>query len=123
MLTTLTTSRLVLAELGRSYPSSDRNGLQQFARRLGQWLEDASVKAVVIDASRTEAAGASLLGVLVRAHRLAQSAGKEFLIAGASGQLLEILKLAKLQRVLKLVTSSKDVLVERLDMKVIRAAG
>ncbi|HVJ82165.1 MAG TPA: hypothetical protein VNC50_13950, partial [Planctomycetia bacterium] len=62
MLTTLTTSRLVLAELGRSYPSSDRNGLQQFARRLGQWLEDASVKAVVIDASRTEAAGASLLG-------------------------------------------------------------
>jgi anti-anti-sigma regulatory factor len=95
----LKTRRLVVVELGRDYPTTDRTKLQALSRRLLALLDERNLGTVAIDLSKTEEFGAGLLSVLVRAYRHAERQGHEMVFCGVRGMAKEIFALAKLDRV------------------------
>ena len=96
---TLKARRLVVVELGRAYPTTDRNRLQVLSRRLLALLDEPKLDVVAIDMSKTEEFGAGLLSVLARAQRHAERQGHEIAFCGLSTQAEEIFAMAKLDRV------------------------
>ena|SRR5688572_25631152 len=94
----LKTRRLVVVELGREYPTTDRAKLQNLSRRLLTLLDERRVGTVMIDLGRTEEFGAGLLSVLIRAFRHAERQGHEVIFCGVHGMGAEIFSLAKLDQ-------------------------
>jgi len=95
----LKTRRLVVVELGREYPTTDRPRLQALSRKLLALLDERNLGTVAIDLSKSEEFGAGLLAVLVRAYRHAERQGHEMIFCGVRGTAAEIFALAKLDRV------------------------
>jgi len=109
----LKTRRLVVVELGREYPTTERTRLQGLSRKLLALLDERNLGTVAIDLSKTEEFGAGLLSVFVRAYRHAERQGHEMIFCGVRGTAAEIFALAKLDRVWS-VYPSRNVAMERL---------
>ena len=110
MQTALKTSRLVVVELGREYPTTDRPRLQALSRKLLALLDERRLGTVAIDLSKTNEFGAGLLAVLARAYRHAERQGHEMVFCGVQGTAAEIFALARLDRVWKLFPSRQEVM-------------
>ena len=102
------TRRLVVVELGREYPTTDRAKLQALSRRLLALLDENRIGTVLIDLGRTEEFGAGLLSVLIRAYRHAERQGHDLAFCGIHGMSEEIFALAKLDRVWTIFRSRSD---------------
>ena len=98
----LKTRRLVVVELGREYPTTDRTRLQALSRKLLALLDERRLGTVAIDLSKTQEFGAGLLSVLARAYRHAERQGHELVFCGVEGTAAEIFTLARLDRVWKI---------------------
>ena len=106
------TRRLVVVELGRSYPTTDRARLQTLSRRLLSLLDESRIGTVLIDLGRTDEFGAGLLSVLIRAFRHAERQGHEMIFCGVHGTSAEIFGLAKLDRAWHVFESRAEAMEE-----------
>jgi anti-anti-sigma regulatory factor len=95
----LRTRRLLVAEMGRTYHSTDRDGLRALTRKLSGLVHDPDAAGVVVDLAGVEDFGAGLLGALVRLHAEAERLGKPVALCGLSAHARFVLRLTRLDAV------------------------
>jgi anti-anti-sigma factor len=98
MTTILQNGRLLVVEVSRSFPSTDRKGLHALSRRLLGLLEGHDVATVLVDLTNSEHFGAGLVGVLVRVAREAARNSQDIVLCGLSQHAMEVLRLTRLDR-------------------------
>ena len=93
------TRRIAVAELGRTYLSSERSELRGLMSKLSALVRGPHVAAVVLDLAGVEDFGAGLVGALIRLHAEAAALGKPVALCGLSESARGVLRLTKLDRV------------------------
>jgi anti-anti-sigma factor len=109
----LTAGRVIAVELGRSYPSVDRNRLQALSRRMLGILDERGLRTLLIDMSQTEDFGAGLIGVLARVIRHADIKGQEVVICGVNEEASKLFRMTRLDREWPIYESRAVALKER----------
>ena len=102
------TRRVLVAEMGRTYRSTDRDELCVLARKLSALVNSPDTAGVVVDLAGVEEFGAGLLGALVRLHAEAETLGKTVVLCGLSEHALTVLRLARLDTVWTLAPSRAE---------------
>ncbi len=93
------TRRVLVAELGRTYMSTDRAELRGLTRKLSALAHAPGVAGIVLDLAGVEDVGAGLLGALARLHAEARGEGRGVALCGLSEHAMRVLQLTKLDRV------------------------
>ena len=103
---------MVVLELTGEYPSTDRDRLHAFSRKLLAVLDERGIGTVVVDFGRVKSAGAGILGVLARAYRMAQVKRLDLMICGLSPATSPLFELTRLDRVWNIFADRRTAAME-----------
>ena len=84
--------------------------LERIGQSLYQLVDAAGVRRMLLDFTRVKYLSSQAIGIILTlSKKLSQANGGEMVLCGVGPQLLQLLKITRLDKLLKIVTSQKDV--------------